>query len=80
MGLPVTTVVSGIDSMAVLEQNVAVARGFTPMTAEERAELLTRTATVAGDGKYEPFKTTHDFEADEGRIANNFPMHSEAAD
>jgi uncharacterized protein len=80
MSLPVTTVVSGIDSMDVLEQNVAVAHGFAPMPSEERSALLARTSTVAGDGKYEPFKTTHDFEADEGRVANDYPMHSAAAD
>jgi aryl-alcohol dehydrogenase-like predicted oxidoreductase len=78
MSLPVTTVVSGMESMEVLGQNVAVARTFTPMTDEERAALLARTAPVAANGEFEPFKTTHQFEADEGRLAHGYPLHSAA--
>jgi aryl-alcohol dehydrogenase-like predicted oxidoreductase len=78
MSLPVATVVSGIDSMEVLEQNVAVAHSFTPMTEEERAALLARTAPVSQGGDYEPFKTTRDFEADEGRLAHGYPLISAA--
>jgi hypothetical protein len=32
MSLPVATTISGIDSLAVLRQNLAIARGFTPMS------------------------------------------------
>jgi len=32
MSLPVATTISGIDSVDVLRQNLAIARGFTPMT------------------------------------------------
>ena len=35
-GLPVSTVIVGIESMAQLEQNLAIAESFTPMTDEER--------------------------------------------
>ena len=42
MSLPVTTVVSGIDTMEILEENVNAFHQFTPMTEEERAELLAR--------------------------------------
>jgi len=42
MSLPVATVVSGIDSPRVLEQNLAVARGFTPMPARARDALRKR--------------------------------------
>jgi predicted aldo/keto reductase-like oxidoreductase len=35
-GLPVSTVVVGMESMAQLEQNLAIAESFTPMTDEER--------------------------------------------
>ncbi|MEA2525693.1 MAG: uncharacterized protein QOF73_2920 [Thermomicrobiales bacterium] len=74
MSLPVATVVSGIDSMAVLDQNLAVARGFTPLTEQERTDLLKRTATVADDGTYERFKTTRDFDANEGRVAHHHTL------
>jgi predicted aldo/keto reductase-like oxidoreductase len=44
MSLPVATVVSGIDTMEILEENVRVFQQFTPMTAEEKSELLARCA------------------------------------
>jgi predicted aldo/keto reductase-like oxidoreductase len=42
MSLPVATVVSGIDSMEILEENLQLFHHFTPMTKEEEAELLAR--------------------------------------
>ncbi len=39
MSLPVATVVSGVDGIDVLRQNLAIARGFTPMTAAEMDAL-----------------------------------------
>ena len=74
MSLPVATVVSGIDSFDVLEQNLAIARGFTPMTDAERTDLLNRTAAAAASGNDERFKTTRDFDANEGRVAHNHAL------
>lgn len=73
MSLPVATVVSGMDSIEIMQQNLAIARGFEPFTAEQRTELLARTAPHA-HGKYERFKTTYDFEGNVGRAAHNHPM------
>src|SRR5712692_9420353 len=53
MSLPVATTISGIDSLAVLHQNLAVARGFRPMTAAEMEALGKRCASAAGDGHLE---------------------------
>src|ERR1700675_328980 len=47
MSLPVATTISGIDSLAVLRQNVAIGRGFTPMTAKEMEALAKRCAVEA---------------------------------
>jgi aryl-alcohol dehydrogenase-like predicted oxidoreductase len=47
MSLPVTTTVSGIDSMRVLRQNLAVAQGFTPMSEAEMSELRQRVLEFA---------------------------------
>jgi predicted aldo/keto reductase-like oxidoreductase len=74
MSLPVATVVSGMDSMAILEQNLEIARSFTPMTEAERTELLARTKQAAGGGPHEPFKTTRNYDANEGRVANAYPL------
>jgi aryl-alcohol dehydrogenase-like predicted oxidoreductase len=63
LSLPVSTVVTGVDSMEVLEQNLAIARSFEPMKPDERDALLVRTETVAGDGRCELFKTTQFFDS-----------------
>jgi aryl-alcohol dehydrogenase-like predicted oxidoreductase len=42
LSLPVTTVVSGIDTMEWLQKNARVAASFKPLTAAERAELERR--------------------------------------
>ncbi len=60
--LPVSTVVTGVDRMDVLEQNLEIARAFTPMSDDERNALLDRTRAIAGDGRCELFKTTQQFD------------------
>ena len=51
MSLPVATTIAGMDSLDVLHQNLRVARGFKPMTADEMAELRNRCAPTAADGR-----------------------------
>jgi aryl-alcohol dehydrogenase-like predicted oxidoreductase len=63
LSLPTSTVVAGIDSRAVLEQDLEITRTFTPMTAAEREDLLARTADAARSGGFEKFKTTNAFDS-----------------
>lgn len=70
--LPVSTVVTGIDSMDVLQQNLEIARSFTPMSPEERTALLERTRKIAGDGRCELFKTTQFFDSPVHRKQHEF--------
>jgi len=79
MSLPVTTTVSGIDSMRVLRQNVRIARGFTPMSDSEMATLRRRVADLAADGRYELYKSTAKHEGDVGRKQHGFPLQEEVA-
>jgi aryl-alcohol dehydrogenase-like predicted oxidoreductase len=58
LSLPVSTVITGIDSFSLLSQAQEAAGGFRPMTEAETADLLSRTASAAADGAYELFKTT----------------------
>jgi aryl-alcohol dehydrogenase-like predicted oxidoreductase len=74
MSLPVATVVSGMESMEILNQNVEIARNFTPLTDAERETIIAKTASLADGGQFEPFKTTRDYEAEEGRHAHNYPQ------
>ena len=57
LSLPVSTLVSGIDSREVLRQNLAIAKRFVPMTQEEMAKLRRRVATYASGGQFEDYKT-----------------------
>ncbi len=55
---PVSSIVVGLTSMAELRENVATARAFAPMPEAEQASLLASVKHVAGDGRYELYKTT----------------------
>src|SRR5439155_12113575 len=62
MSLPVAVTISGMDAPEVLEQNLAVARGFQPLSAHEMNALRERCRGDAADGRYELFKTTMKYE------------------
>ncbi|OFW01977.1 MAG: aldo/keto reductase [Acidobacteria bacterium RIFCSPLOWO2_02_FULL_68_18] len=79
MSLPVATTVSGIDSMRVLRQNLAVAAGFTPMTRREMEALRRRVRDEATDGRFELYKTTARHEGPVGRAQHAFPGDDELA-
>jgi uncharacterized protein len=74
MSLPVATTIAGMDSFDVLRQNLRVARGFTPMTAEEMQALRDRCAREAGDGRHEPYKLSLKFDNPQARWAHGFPL------
>ncbi|HTI38885.1 MAG TPA: aldo/keto reductase [Vicinamibacterales bacterium] len=60
--LPASVVITGIDAMEILEQACEVGRTFEPMTADEQAALLARTADAARHGEFELFKTSSIFD------------------
>jgi predicted aldo/keto reductase-like oxidoreductase len=62
LNLPTSVVITGIDSMEVLDQAEEAARTFLPMSDQDLARLLARTAAAAAEGAYEPFKTTSIFD------------------
>ena len=77
MSLPIATLVSGIDSPKVLRQNVDIARGFRPMTEQQRDRLRRRVAAAAADGHFELYKVSALFEGDESRRVHGLPTHAE---
>jgi predicted aldo/keto reductase-like oxidoreductase len=77
MSLPVATTISGIDSMAVLRQNLRVATGFRPMTARQMTMLRHRVQLEASDGRFELYKTTARHEGQTGRQQHGFPDEEE---
>jgi len=62
LDLPTSVVITGIDSLEILDQALEAARTFRPLSDEARAALLARTADVAAEGEFEPFKTTSLFD------------------
>jgi aryl-alcohol dehydrogenase-like predicted oxidoreductase len=63
MSQPTSVVITGIDSMQILEQALEAVRTFQPMNKDQISALLSRTARVAADGRYELFKTTSYFDS-----------------
>jgi aryl-alcohol dehydrogenase-like predicted oxidoreductase len=73
MSLPVATTISGMDSLGVLEQNLAIAKGFQAVKPEEMQALRERVRVFAADGRYELFKTTKKYDGAVGRQQHHFP-------
>src|ERR1700720_1238229 len=67
MNLPTSVVITGCDSMQILNQALGAARSFRPMNSNEVAALLAKTTQAAQSGRYELYKTTHNFD---GTYAN----------
>lgn len=66
MSLPVAVTISGMETPEVLQQNLAVARGFKPLSASQMQALRERS-------KHELFKTTKKYDGKEGRKVHEFP-------
>ncbi|HEX7481712.1 MAG TPA: aldo/keto reductase [Polyangiales bacterium] len=62
LNLPTSVVITGIDSMEILDQACEAVRTFHPMNDTDVRSLLSKTATAAARGEFEPFKTTSIFD------------------
>jgi aryl-alcohol dehydrogenase-like predicted oxidoreductase len=63
LSLPTSVVITGIDSMEILDQAIEAARTFKPLSEDQIASLLNRTETSAAEGKFELFKTASEFDS-----------------
>jgi aryl-alcohol dehydrogenase-like predicted oxidoreductase len=57
MSLPTAVVITGIESMELLDQALEAVRTFSPLSRHEIDELVERTRTIAEKGSFERFKT-----------------------
>jgi len=80
MSLPVTTTITGIDSLEILHQNLQIARNFTPMSEAEMNALRNRCKPDAADGRYELYKLSLKFDNPEARLAHGFPLDIKQAE
>jgi len=62
LSLASDAVVTGLDTPAVIDQALAVTKGFQPLGRAELAQLLQKTEQVAATGEYELFKTSAHFD------------------
>jgi diketogulonate reductase-like aldo/keto reductase len=62
MSLPVSTTITGCDSLARLDQALGVALGFQPYAPAQMDGLRTAARDAARDGRFERFKTTTDYD------------------
>jgi aryl-alcohol dehydrogenase-like predicted oxidoreductase len=62
LNLPTSVVITGVDSMEILDQACEAARTFRPWSDTELSALLSRTAKAAARGDFEPFKTSSIFD------------------
>jgi predicted aldo/keto reductase-like oxidoreductase len=62
MNLPVSVVISGCNSLPILQQALDAARSFQPLDKQQVAAMLAKTAPAAAGGKYELYKTSDRFD------------------
>ena len=74
LSLPVTTVITGAESRNVLRKSLRLATHFKPFHAGEMDELRHRARPVAGDGRFERYKTTLEFDGSAGLAAHGYGL------
>jgi predicted aldo/keto reductase-like oxidoreductase len=62
LSLPTSVVITGCDSLPVLESALDAVRTFRPLSNDERTALLAKTADAGRGGTYERYKTTQHFD------------------
>jgi aryl-alcohol dehydrogenase-like predicted oxidoreductase len=67
MNLPTSVVITGCDSLPILEQALQAVRSFHPLDSSQLAALLAKTTQAAEAGQFELYKTSHHFD---GTYAN----------
>lgn len=63
MNLPISTLITGIENLKILDQAFEAVRTFKPMSKEQVAALLNRTRSAAATGQYERYKTNNQFDS-----------------
>jgi aryl-alcohol dehydrogenase-like predicted oxidoreductase len=77
MSVPgISTTISGMDSMAVLDQNLEIVRNFKSLSEQQMSELREH-GRQFNDGRYELFKSSAKYDGDVGREQHHFPPPTE---
>ena len=62
MNLPTSVVITGCDSLQILDQAIEAAKIFRPLEPKQLAALLAKTEPLARKGEFELYKTSHHFD------------------
>ncbi len=74
MSVPgIATTISGMDSMGVLDQNLAILRNYKPLS-ETQMQALRDHCKQFDDGRYELFKSSIKYDGDLGRDQHGYPL------
>jgi aryl-alcohol dehydrogenase-like predicted oxidoreductase len=77
MSVPgLSTTISGMESMAVLDQNLQILSSFQPLGQRQMEELRAH-GRKFNDGRYELFKSTVKYDGDLGREQHHYPAATE---
>ncbi len=63
MSLPVSVVITGCDSMKILDQAISIGRNFQPLNETAMNRILEKTKALAQKGEHELYKTSEHFDA-----------------
>jgi predicted aldo/keto reductase-like oxidoreductase len=63
LSLPTSVVITGCDSLPVLEQALKIARTFKPLDEKSRAALVAKARAASTEGKFELYKSSHHFDS-----------------
>lgn len=72
LSLPVSVQVMGINTLAQLQKDLALVRGFVPMSQAEMESTVAGVRGIAGDGRHEQFKSTTGFDGPHHRVQHGF--------
>jgi aryl-alcohol dehydrogenase-like predicted oxidoreductase len=73
MSLPVTTTISGIDTVEVLDKNLAIARSWSPLSTDAMQKIKDDCAKFAADGRFELYKVSLKYDNPQARREHGFP-------
>jgi aryl-alcohol dehydrogenase-like predicted oxidoreductase len=80
MSLPVTTTITGMEKLEILQQNLKIAQGFQPLPPDRMQALRDRCEMVAADGRFEIYKMSLKFDNPEARLAHHFPLDDQSVE
>jgi uncharacterized protein len=80
MSLPTATVITGMETLDILRQNLKIAQNFKPMSDAEMTDLRNRLKKVSGDGRYELYKLSLKYDNPQARMAHGFPIDTQSVE